>query len=381
MNRKERVLTALNHQEPDRTPSDLGGSRTSSIHVAGYRNLIEKLGIDVQDTLIIDRMMQVAGIDSRVKDALDVDIESIDTDVPSPAETQPEGNEYTDEWGAVRRMPHGGHWYDLSGSPLEGEITARDISRHAWPDPSDTARYEGLRERLEHLRATSDRAICLGLRGSVVHTSQFLRGFEDWYCDMAMDKDLIGSLMDAVLDVLIPVAHRTLELAGDLVDITFVGDDLGTQSGCQVSPSSYREVIKPRQARLFEAMRKGAPNAFIAMHSCGSLHEIIEDLIEIGVQVLNPVQVSAAGMDPRVLKDRYGDRLSFWGGIDTQHTLPFGNPDDVRNEVRQRTSVLGEGGGYICSAVHNIQPEVPVENVLALFDEASKLETAAVPVS
>ena len=377
MNHRERVLAALEHRTPDRTPTDLGGSRTSSIHVQAYSKLAAKLGVAAPAPEIIDVMQQVVAVDPRIKDLLDVDIETVNPDTPTSFGNGSGERRYTDEWGVVRRMPEGGYWFDLEKSPLSGPIDAADIARHPWPDPSDPSRYDGLREKVRGLRDSSDRAICLGLRGSVVHISQFMRGFEDWYYDMALNPDLVAGLMDAILDVALPIIDRTLELTGDLIDIAFIGDDLGHQRGSQISPSAYRKVIKPRHARVFEAIRKGAPNAYIALHSCGSVVELIDDLIEIGVQVLNPVQVSAAGMDPRELKRRWGDRLTFWGGIDTQRVLPFGSPEGVRAEVRERVRVLGEGGGYICAAVHNIQAEVPVENIVALFEEGRKAEAVA----
>lgn len=370
MTHRERVLAALRHEPPDRVPIDLGGGRASSIHLTAYRNLAAKLGLEVPPPEILDVMQQIAGVHASVQDALDVDIEFVNTDPTVLVEGDEIGTHYTDEWGVTRRMPEGGFWYDQDDGPLAGEITVADIVRHPWPDPNDPARTRGLREKMQAARDGSDRAICMGVRGSIVHLSQYLRGFEDWYYDMAGDQELMGAMLDAILEVLLPVIETQLKAAGDLCDVIFLGDDIGAQNGLQVSPETYRKVIKPRHARVFEAVRRGAPDAFIAMHTCGSVVDVIDDLIEIGVQVLNPIQVSARGMGPRELKDRFGDRLSFWGAMDTQHTLPFGTEDEVRAEVRERVNVLGEGGGYILSAVHNLQPDVPTENVLAMFDEA-----------
>jgi uroporphyrinogen decarboxylase len=364
------VLAALRHETPDRVPMDLGGGRASSIHLTAYRNLAKKLGLAVPPPEILDVMQQVAGVHGSVQDALDVDIEFVNTDPAVVLDGDEIGTHYTDEWGVTRRMPEDGLYYDQDTGPLAGEITVADIAKHPWPDPHDAERTRGLRERVQAARDGSDRAVCMGVRGSIVHLSQYLRGFEDWYYDMAGDQEVIGALLDALLEVLLPVIDAQLKAAGDLCDIIFLGDDIGAQNGLQVSPDTYRKVIMPRHRKVFEAVRRGAPEAFIGMHTCGSVVDVIDDLIEIGVQVLNPIQVSARDMEPRALKERFGDRLSFWGAMDTQQTLPFGTEDEVRAEVRDRVGVLGEGGGYILSAVHNVQPDVPTENLLAMFDEA-----------
>ena len=377
MTNRERVLAALNRRPTDRVPIDLGGSRDSTIHRTAYPELVAALGLDVPEPALADRMQQVVWPDPAVLDALDVDIQPLPSPAIDDSAEDPEGNTYTDGWGIVRRLPEGGLYYDVVHSPLSGPITVKDIVNHPWPKADDPAQFEGFRQRALALRECTDRAICIGIRGSVVHLSQYLRGFEDWFCDMAADQNLMGALMDAIVDVQLPVAERCLELAGDLVDIVFLGDDLGAQSSLQISPSTYRKVIKPRQARVFEAMRRGAPNAFICYHTCGSVAEVLDDIVELGVQIINPVQVSAAGMDPGVLKRRWGDRLAFWGGVDSQHTLPRGTTGDVRQEVDERIRVLGDRGGYICGAVHNIQADVPVANVLAMFDEARRHQPSA----
>ena len=372
MTHRERVLGALKRQPIDRVPTDLGGNRDSTIHRLAYAKLATALGLDVPEPPLMDRMQQVVWPDPAVLDGLDVDIQALPSPAIDDSAEDPQGDAYTDGWGIVRRLPEGGLYYDLVHSPLSGPITVKDIVNHPWPQAADAVQFEGFREQAQALREGSDRAISIGLRGSVVHISQYVRGFEDWYYDMAANQDLMGALMDAIVEAQLPVIERTLELVGDLVDIVFVGDDLGAQQALQVSPATYRKVIKPRQARVFEALRRGAPQAFVAYHSCGAITEVLDDIIELGTQILHPVQVSAAGMDPAVLKQRWGDRLAFWGGVDTQHTLPHGTPADVRREVRERIRVLGEGGGYLCGAVHNIQADVPVDNVLAMYDEAGR---------
>ncbi len=373
MTHRERVLAALNHKEPDRVPIDLGGCRDSSIHVAGYDRLKQRLGIEAPN-IISDRMMQPVLVDDRILERFDVDVRSLLPGAPDRGgDVELDDETYRDEWGVVRSKPEGTYWYDLQGSVLSGEITRQDILKHPWPDPYDPGRTRGLRQRALEIRQKGDYALVLSLTVGVVHISQYLRGFQDWYIDMAADQTLIGALMDAILDVTLAMAHNILREVGDLVDIVFTGDDLGSQSGLQMSPEAYRNVIKPRHARFYMQAREMCPNAKMALHSCGSVYQLLDDLIDIGVEVLNPIQVSAREMDPARLKAQFGDRLSFWGGIDTQKVLPYGTQDEVKAEVRRRLAEMGQGGGYMLAAVHNIQPDVPIDNIITMYDYAREV--------
>ena len=372
MTHRERVLAALARREPDFVPIDMGGVRSTTIHVDGYRRLRAHLGLPPVEPTISDRMMQVVALDDDVAELLDVDTRGVtlgQPDVSLDADLDPET--WRDEWGVIRMKPPGAPWYDLRTGPLAGPIGAAGLARYPWPDPDDPGRYRGLGERVESARRTG-RAVVLGLPSACVHVSQYLRGFEDWYVDAAADRRLLGATLDAVLEVSIAIVARALDLVGDSVDVVAGSDDLGTQGGLQVSPAVFREVIRPRLSRYFDAIhsRTAAPVFF---HTCGSVYDIIPDLIDIGVDTLNPVQVSAAKMEPGRLKREYGDRLSFWGAIDTQSVLPFGTPDDVEAEVARRIGELGAGGGYVVSAVHNIQAEVPPENVVRLFRAAREV--------
>lgn len=369
MNNRERVLTTLARREPDRVPIDLGGVRNTTVHVDGYRRLRAHLGLPPVEPRIIDRMMQVAYVDEDVLRALDVDTRTLQLggpDVSRAADSVVDGVEtWLDEWGVTRIKPAGAAWFDMQGSPLAGQISAADVARYPLPDPDDAGRYRGLRERAEALRET-DYAVVLGLPNICVHVSQYLRGFEDWYMDAAADPDLFAALLDAVVEVNAAVASRALDLVGDLVDVVATSDDLGTQNGLMVSPPFFRKVIKPRLARYFDAV-KARTRAPVYFHTCGSVYDIIGDLAEIGVDALNPIQVQAAKMEPARLKRDFGNVISFWGAIDTQRVLPFGTPDEVAAEVRTRIRELGAGGGYVVAAVHNIQSEVPPQNIARML--------------
>ena len=173
--------------------------------------------------------------------------------------------------------------------------------------------------------------------------------------------------MDRVLEIFVERTERIMGEIGDFVDIVYVADDLGAQNGPLFSPDIYRKILKPRQRKLFEAIKRKS-GAKILYHSCGAVVAFVDDLAEIGVDILNPVQTSAAGMDPKTLKARFGDKVCFWGGIDTQQVLPFGKPEEVREEVRKRIEDFSSGGGYVVAAIHNIRPEVPPENIVAMIE-------------
>jgi len=364
---RERVLAALNHQEPDRVPMDLGSTTATGITVGAYERLAQRFAVKPEIRLV-DRMQQLTVVDERILQALDTDIRPVWLGQPDhwTDEELPEGG-YRDEWGVVRHKPEGSFYYDLTGSPLAGEITVDQVVRHKWPDPTDPGRYRNLREDVRRLRQQDEYAVILNVPPAFVHTSQYLRGFVDWFMDLRLDPRLAGALMDAVLEVNLAIALEAIRQVGDEVDIVRTSDDIGHQRGPMVSLALYRELIKPRQKRYFRALHD-ATKAKIYYHSCGSVYSLMEDLIDVGVDILNPVQVAAAEMDTARLKRAFGERICFAGAVDTQRVMPFGSPQDVTEEVKRRIADLAPGGGYILGAVHNIQPDVPPENIVALYE-------------
>ncbi len=247
--------------------------------------------------------------------------------------------------------------------------TPRPSPRYPFPDPSDPGRFRGLRERALRIRQETDYALIFNARFHLVHQTQYLRGFADWFMDLAGDQPLFRCLMDAVLDVLIAMNRPALAAIGDLVDIVAMGDDVGMQDRPVCSLDLYRQVLRPYQERIVAVIREHT-SAKILYHTCGSVYRYIPDFIDIGIDALNPVQVSARHMDPERLKREFGDRMAFWGGIDSQHLLPFGTPEEVRAGVRRMFETMGSDGGYVLAAVHNIQPDVPPENIVAMFSAA-----------
>lgn len=366
---RDRVLMALSHQLPDRVPIDFGGTKNSSIHILAYEQLKDCLGI-TSETRLIDRMMQAAEVEDAVLRRFDVDTRAVLAGSPDQrCGREIDDDSYQDEWGVVFRRPPGSYWYDPVRSPLAGEISLGTIANYPYPDPHDPGCVRGILPRIEHLRRTTDCALVLYLPSAFIHKTQYLRGFEDWFIDVVRDQRPICALFDAVLEVSMALAGEILAVAGHLVDVVNTSDDIGGQHGLLISPEAYRALIKPRQRAYFEFIRTRTP-APILFHSCGSIYDIMEDLIEIGVQAINPVQTQARGMQAERLARDFGDRICFWGGVDTQCVLPFGTPEEVRVEVARCIGDLGQAGGYVLAAVHNIQPEVPPENVIAMFEAA-----------
>jgi len=345
---------------------DLGTTRFTGMVESAYEKLRGHLGVGEPGPLI-DRMQQLVQPDERVLERLGVDARAFSQGAPERVgDAELGGHRYRDEWGVVRRRPPGCHYYELDTCPLAGEISAETIARHPWPDPADPGIVRGLRERAERLRQTGY-AVIYNARFNLVHTTQYLRGFEDWYLDLGADHDLFTALMQAVWEVLAELNRRTLSQVGDLIDIVAYGDDIGLQDRPVCALPLYRKLIRPFQERTVETIRAHT-RAKILYHTCGSVYRYIEDFIGIGIDALNPIQVTAKDMDPGRLKREFGGRIAFWGGIDSQRVLPHGSPGEVRAEVRRIFELMGAGGGWVLSAVHNIQPDVPAENVCALFE-------------
>ena len=367
MTHRERLIAALNHGESDRVPMDLGSTRVTGIVVAGYERLKRHFGID-RENVIVDGMQQLAAVDEEILEALDIDTRAVLPQAPDRSRDTilPDGS-WRDEWGVVRRKPEGSHYYDLLACPFAGEPTLEDLAAYPWPDPDDPGRTRGLREYTTKLREETDYALVGHAPGGWIHVSQYMRGFEAWYTDLILRPEFSVALMTRIRDLTLRMAGHFLDAVGDRIDVIATGDDIATQKGPMMSPAMYRELVWPLQKEQF-AFFRAHTDAKIFYHTCGSVYDILPEIIDLGVEILNPVQTTAAGMDPGRLKAEFGDRLSFWGGVDTHRVLPHGTPDDVRAEVRRRIADLGRGGGYVLNAVHNIQPDVPVENILAMYD-------------
>jgi uroporphyrinogen decarboxylase len=376
MTSRERVLKSLNHQVPDRVPVDLGGFQTG-IHKKAYERLLNHLGLR-EEIVTLDPVQQLAAPGQKVLERFRVDTRYLLADAPEGFDgrvvitrrSDRTWHDLTDEFGVVWSMPEDqGLYMDISRHPLAA-ASLKEIRDYPFPDGSDPSRFASLRSRAVQLREQTPYAVCTGIGGVVYEYCWYLRGLERWFIDMIEQPELCELLLDKMLEYWKAFYTGFLTRAGDLVDVVMIGDDLAGQSGPLFSPDFYRSVVKPRHRALVSHI-KSLTTAKIWYHTCGSVVRIIPDLIDNGIDILNPVQISAANMDPKMLKHQYGDRLVFWGGgIDTQHVLSFASPQQITEHVRRNLEIFKPGGAYVFNSIHNIQADVPPENVEAMFDAA-----------
>ena len=369
MTHRERVLAALNLKEPDRVPVDFGSTIATTIIQPAYEKLQDFLGIRHEIQFMAKRGRTMIP-DERVLQRFDIDTRPILLgDFKGGASREIDSETLIDVWGTTWKRAPDGHFINADGPFQKVEPTLEVLERFSWPDPNTPSLYAGLREKVEFLRKTTDYALILNLPVGIVHHCQFMRGFAEWLMDLHLNPEFACALMDRIADVWIRIAQNAIDEVGGDIDVISWGDDVAAQKDPFMSPKTYRDLIKPRHKRMIQSL-KSRCGAKIWYHSCGSVRLLIEDLIDAGIDCLNPVQVSARDMEPLQLKKEFGNRLSFWGGIDTHRVLPFGTPDEVRREARRMIDCLGKGGGYVLASVHNIQAEVPPQNIAALFDEA-----------
>lgn len=375
MTARDRLLTTLDHREPDRVPLDMGSTHVTGIAVRAYEGLRKQLGLPAVEPTIVDDVQQIALPDEDVVERLGIDVRGL-FPVTSNTITVPVADvgdywEYLDEWGIVHRMPKDeGLYYSLVKSPIGGmSASVSRIEEHSWPKGDDPARIVGLRAKAEAYRAAGYPVVLKSVCAGLCEVACRVRGMENFLCDLMIDEDVTRALLDKILQIKLDFWSMALGELGDLVDVMLEADDYGTQDSQLVPPAKFREVFKPRLGELLATMKAAAPHAKVLFHSCGNVREIIPDFIEIGVDILNPVHVRATGMEPSGLKRDFGDALCFWGGgVDTQGVLPNGTPDQVREDVRRNVSALMPGGGYVFNTVHNIQADVPPENVVAMVE-------------
>jgi uroporphyrinogen decarboxylase len=365
---RERVLCALNHEEPDRVPLFIGTSGATTLLSAAYERLKAHLGVKEKPRLM-STAMQYAHLDEEVLVTLGSDGRPfLPRPAPSPLRREISPQEFIDEWGVPWRMAPGVAYYEAVDSPLR-DATIADLDRYSWPDLAHPSRYKNLGDEARFLHENTPYAV-VALSGVSPHeTIYMMRGLDTWLVDLIADPDFAHALMRKVTDLMLAGVTRYLEKVGPYIDVLITGDDLGTDSSLMMSPQVYRQMIKPYHAELLAAIKQRT-KAKVFFHSDGNVYPLIGDLIEVGVDILNPVQVSAGDMgDTARLKREFGKNISFCGAIDTQTVLPYGTPEEVRAEVCGRIRDLAPGGGYIVASVHCIQPDVPPENVLAMCDE------------
>ncbi len=373
---RQRLLTTLDHREPDRVPVDLGGNQTG-IHRIAYQNLIRHLGL-VEDIVIMDLAQQLARPSEAVLQRLRIDTRYVAAKAPDSfngqvIQRQRDGrlwHDFTDEFGVTWSMPDDHPYYfDISHSPLAG-LSIQEMRDYPFPKGDDPSRFRGLRDHVLELKCNTPYAVISGISGVVYEICWYMRGLENLFADMIEQPVVLETIIDRTLKYWLDWFRLFLDEVGDVVDVIMIGDDLAGQDGPLFSPTIYRSIVKPRHKQLVQYI-KSRTKAKIWYHTCGSAIAYIPDLLDNGIDILNPVQISARDMDPARLKRQFGRDMAFWGGgIDTQHVLNRATPQQVRQSVRANIEAFKPGGGYVFNSVHNIQADVPPENILAMFDAA-----------
>lgn len=395
MTHRERVIGSLEHREPDRVPIDLGAMLSTGIMGIAYNRLKAYLGISSGKTRMYDLWQQLAEPEIEIMELIGADVLPVFIFEPKKwkESTLPDGSpcEVPDWFNPkvlsdgsqiikdrkghiIAKMPKNSYYFDSIYHPLKKintiqELKKQDLRSTMWSmAPVDEKALGDLHKRVKTLYETTDYALMLNGAGGIYEWAQDLRGWDVFMMDLASNPKFAGYLLDILVEENIKRLEKILPVVGGYVQIIQVGDDLGLQDGPQLSPELYRKIVKPRHKKLYQYAKKYS-SAYLFLHTCGSVYEFIPDFIEMGVDILNPVQVSAKNMDTRRLKREFGKYITFWGGgCDTQKVLPFGTQEKVTEEVKRRTEDLAPEGGFVFTQVHNIQVGVPPENIMAMYN-------------
>ncbi len=369
MTSRERVKNGLNHRESDRVPIDFGQDFHNGINEVAYDNLLRYLGInDAGETTVYDLMQRLAVVDQRILERFRVDTRYVFTN-PNENFHVPieEDGSFEDEWGVYRKRV--GYYCENVRAPLAGK-SKEEIMKYPFPDPGEKSLFRGLRDKTKKLFQNTDYALMAGQAATIFYFSSELVGYNEYMMDISLNPSRIDVLVERVLEWMMEFTSHYLDEVGDYVEGWWMGDDWGMQTGPIMDPKIFRSMYKPRYRRLID-MVKSKTNAKVCLHTCGSTYWIMGDLVDVGVDVVHPIQPTASGNeDPDKIKRDFGDHLVFYSNIANTTTLPYGTPDEVCEEVKNKLRALAPGGGYIFSGGHNIQADVPPENIIALFDTA-----------
>lgn len=406
MTSRERILAAINHQESDKIPVDLGATPSSGISAIAYSNLIKHLGKEDLSVKIYDVVQQLAEPDMSIIDKFGVDVLDIgrmfntkagdwkattmangdQALYPSwfnPTKAENGGYEtYGDDGILLARMPEGATFFDqthfpyLDGYPsdfsdLDKEMDKVLWSRYAhspWDHSKDDNFWEELRQGALHLRENTDKALMIVCGCNLFEWGTFLRRMDNFLMDPYMDPYNTEKLLDALLERHLKTLEKVCESVGDVVDIIRFGDDLGMTQGPFMDVDTYKTLFKPRHKQLCDYVKNNSSmHTFI--HSCGSISSLMPDMIDAGIEIFNPVQTNCANMEPDFLKREFGKDCTFWGGgIETVGTLNTGSIQQIKDQVQERMEIFSKGGGFVFNTVHNILPDVPPENIIAMFE-------------
>ena len=411
MTKRERVLCAIRHREPDQVPIDLGAMRSTGISAVAYGNLKKYLGIAAGQTHVYDVVQQLAQPEPSILDYAEADIVDLgraflteESDwkdfvlpdgspakIPFYANIEPDGSggwlAKSEDGRIIGAMPEGAFYLSQNYFPLldwdgrdqalleslpelMSRVTWAAFPTAPWHKPLTGGHLADIRQRAKELYETTDFAIMAAFGGNLLEWGQFLCRIDRFLADLIEDPRKVEALLDKLTELHLENLEKFLDAVQGYVQVIQMGDDLGTQLGPQISPQMYRKFFKPRHKQIYERVRKRT-DIHLFLHSCGAIADLLPDLIEIGVEIINPVQTSARGMDPERLKREFGRDLTFWGGgCDTQHLLPHGTGQEIAEQVRQRIETFGRGGGYVFTQVHNILPNVPPQNIVAMVEAA-----------
>jgi uroporphyrinogen decarboxylase len=378
MTSRERIRKTLNHEEPDRVPIDFGQDFHNGINEVAYANLLKHLNVaDTDEIKVYDLIQRLAIVDSKVLDRFRVDTRYI---LANPNEnfrvTIETDGSFEDEWGVYRNRV--GYCCETVRPPLAG-MSKGEIINHRFPDPAEQSRFTGLRDKAKIMYETTDYALMAGQAATIFYFSSELLGYKDFMLDLVRDRAKIEVLVEKVLEWMMEFTCCYLDEVGEYVEVWWMGDDWGMQTGPVVAPATFRKIFKPRYRRLVE-MVKTKTDAKVCLHTCGATYWVLEDLADVGIEAVHPLQPTASGNeDPEKLKKDFGDKFTFYSNIANTTVLSRGTPAEVEDEVRKKIKALAPGGGYILSGGHNIQADVPPENVVALFDTA--YEAGQYPIS
>jgi len=410
MTKRERVLASINHKETDKVPVDCGAMRSTGIMGVAYNRLKNYLGINSGETKIYDMVQQLCMPEQWYLDRFQIDVIDlarafIDSSDEWEDWALPDGSlckipswlnieKRHESWVCVNEenkiiaeMPFSSYYFDQKWWPLMGKhkdnfdnlkyyINSQmwaAMTDPLWKNASKPNFYKILRQKAKNLYEETDYAIMIGFGGNLFETGQMLYRTDEFLINLMNYRDEMEKMLDKLTEIHLENLEPVLEAVSPYVQIIQMGDDLGMQSGPMLSPKLYREIFFPRHKKIYQLVKEKT-DMYVFLHSCGAISEFIPDLIEAGVDIINPVQITAEGMEPEKLKREFGKDIVFWGGgIDTQHILPKAGSGEVREEVSKNTEIFMEGGGFIFTPVHNILADVPPKNIIAMYDEVNKI--------
>jgi uroporphyrinogen decarboxylase len=407
MTSRERIRASIRHEQPDRVPIDLGATNSSNISAIAYHNLKQYLGINEGHTWVYDVVQQLAQPEDMILDRFGIDVLDIgrafdaDDEDWYDIELQPQGitvqfptkfrpteqpdgalDAFAPDGQRIGTKPIGADFFDqtyfpyVDGYPDDYRDLAKAMANTSWGAFATTPWnhmgeadfWQQLREKTLVLRESTDRALMAVVGCNLFEWATYLRRIDNFLMDLATDQDNAERLLDSLMEIHMKTLENVCNSVGDVVDIIRFSDDLGTDTGPFMAPRTYRKLFKPRQKIMCDYVKEHS-QTHTFLHSCGSIYRLLPDFIEVGYDVINPVQTNSRDMDPQRLKDEFGADITFWGGgVDTRSVLNHATPSEVKDQVTERLEIFSPGGGYVFNTIHNIMPDVPPENIVAMFE-------------